>query len=176
MGVKIDSLERRFVSITIGVLVLGIIAIAYSVIEMGIHLPTQDDRVDPNAVIRGEAAPFDEPGVTQLDDGTYRAVIVARAFAFDTGETMTVEDQATGRDFEVGVIRVPAGAEVEFVATAQDVIHGIKVGSTTVNAMLIPGQVTRITHTFNEPAELQMLCQEYCGLGHSQMYAMVVVE
>jgi cytochrome c oxidase subunit II len=176
MALEVESVERRFVGATIGVLVLGILAIAYSVIELGVHLPTQDDRVDPNAVARGEVAPFDQPGVTDLGDGRYRAVVVARAFSFDTGETMVVQDAATGRDVEVGVLRIPRGAEVEFVVTAQDVIHGMKIAGTTVNAMLIPGQVTRVTHTFETPADLELLCQEYCGLGHSQMFAKVVVE
>lgn len=176
MGLKVESLERRFVSITIGILVVGIIAVAYSVIEMGVHVPTAAERVDPNAVARGEAPPFDDPGLFERDDGSYEAVMIARAFTFDTGETMVVEDAATGREITVGVLRVPQGATVEFVATAQDVIHGMKIQDTTVNAMLIPGQVTRVTHTFHEPAELLLVCQEYCGLGHSQMFGKVVIE
>ena len=41
--------------------------------------------------------------------------------------------------------------EVTFVATTPDVIHGIHVARTRVNMMLIPGQISRNTYTFDEP-------------------------
>lgn len=176
MGLQIEKVEKRFVWATIGALALGVVAIAYSVTEMGVHLPGHDHRIDPMQVVRGEAAPFDEPGLHEREDGTYEAVIIAQAFAFDTGETMVVEDAATGADREIGVLRIPRGTTVDLVATSRDVLHGMKILGTNVNVMLIPGHVTRVTHTFDEPAELQLLCTEYCGLGHNQMFAMVVVE
>jgi cytochrome c oxidase subunit II len=176
MGVQIDSLEKRFVWLTIGALVVGIVAIIYSVQEIGIHLPDRTATVDPMEVARGNEPPFDAPGLYQVGPNQYEAVVIARAFSFDTGETMTVQDAATGRDMQVGVLRIPQGATVDFIATSQDVLHGMKIVHTNVNIMLIPGEVSRVRHTFTESTELQLLCMEYCGLGHSQMFGKVIVE
>ena len=44
-----------------------------------------------------------------------------------------------------------------------------------VNAMVIPGQITRITGTFDEPGEYNIVCHEYCGIGHHGMWGKVVV-
>lgn len=176
MRIEIDELERRFVWLSVGTLVLAAVAIGYSVQEIGIHLPDNTATVDPGAVARGEAPPFDEPGLRQVGENRYEAVIVSRAFAFDTGETMVVQDAATEEDIEIGVLRVPQGATIDFIATAQDVIHGMRILDSNVNVMLIPGEVTRATHTFEEPGTLQLLCMEYCGIGHNKMYAEVIVE
>lgn len=176
MRIEIDDLERRFVWLTVGTLVLAAVAIGYSVQEIDVHLPDNVGTVDPGEVARGEVAPFDQPGLTQIGENHYEAVIVSRAFAFDTGATMTVQDAATGNDTEIGVLRIPQGATVDFVATSQDVIHGMRILDSNVNVMLIPGEVTRATHTFEESGTLQLLCMEYCGIGHNKMYAEVIVE
>ncbi len=73
-------------------------------------------------------------------------------------------------------MRVPAGAEVEFVITSADVLHGFLILDTSVNAMVIPGQVTRVATTFDEAGEYEIVCHEYCGIGHQGMFGKVVVE
>jgi cytochrome c oxidase subunit 2 len=47
--------------------------------------------------------------------------------------------------------------------------------------MVIPGQITRVTQTFDEPGEYKFVCHEFCGLaneqvGHHSMFGRVVVE
>jgi cytochrome c oxidase subunit 2 len=71
---------------------------------------------------------------------------------------------------------VPAGAEVTFIATTPDVIHGLHVAGTRINLMLIPGQVARFTYRFREPGEYLLVCHESCGLAHHAMDGRVVVE
>jgi cytochrome c oxidase subunit 2 len=56
------------------------------------------------------------------------------------------------------------------------VIHGLLVGGTRINVMLIPGQITRYSYTFDRPGEYLLMCHEYCGLGHHTMGGKVVVE
>ncbi|MCI0436564.1 MAG: hypothetical protein L0271_23445 [Gemmatimonadetes bacterium] len=73
-------------------------------------------------------------------------------------------------------IRVPAGAEITFVSTTTDVLHGFNVEGTRLNMMLIPGQISRNTYTFNQPGEHLLICHEYCGLGHHMMAGRVIVE
>ena len=71
---------------------------------------------------------------------------------------------------------MPAGAEVTFLATSTDVIHGIHIEDSRVNMMLIPGQIARNTYVFDEPGRYLMVCHEFCGSGHHIMSGEVIVE
>lgn len=157
MAIKVERYERIFLYLTVTLLAFFLVAIVMSVAESGIHLPTAEGRIDP-AEVR-TTPPFDQPGVYETGPGTYEAVIVAQVWSFDPAE-----------------IVVPAGAEVTFVTTSVDVIHGFQVWDTTVNAMIIPGQITRVTASFDEPGEYEIVCHEYCGTGHHLMYGKVVVQ
>lgn len=152
----LDRYEKIILGLTIVGLVVGAAAIVLSVIEAGIHLPTIEGRIDP-AEVR-ETPPFDQPGVYETGDGTYQAVIIAQTWLW-----------------EPEVIEVPVGSEVEFVMTSIDVLHGFHVWDTALNAMVIPGQITRVSQTFNTPGEFGVVCHEYCGIGHHQMFGRVVV-
>jgi len=46
---------------------------------------------------------------------------------------------------------------------------------TNVNVMVVPGQVTEVTYQFKDAGDHQIVCHEYCGTGHHQMYGKVVV-
>ncbi len=150
-------LERIFLTLTGIALFVGVLAIVASVAVGGVHLPGPTGRVDPNAV--RQTPPFSAPGVFPEAPGRYRAVLLARAWAFQPAE-----------------VRVPAGSIVTFVITSQDVIHGFMVEGTDVNAMVIPGQVTTVTAHFPRPGTYRFLCHEYCGVGHHAMFGQVVVE
>ena len=52
-----------------------------------------------------------------------------------------------------------------------DVIHGILITGTNVNTMVVPGYVAQVHTEFTTRGELLMPCHEYCGLGHSEMWA-----
>ncbi len=153
---SLDRYEKIILGLTILGLIIGAGAIVLSVVEAGIHLPTKEGRIDPAAV--RETAPFDAPGVHDTGDGTYQAVIVAQTWLW-----------------EPDTIEVPAGSEVEFVITSIDVLHGFHVWDTALNAMVIPGQITRVTQRFDNPGEFGIVCHEYCGIGHHQMFGKVVV-
>ena len=56
-----------------------------------------------------------------------------------------------------------------------DVIHGILITGTNVNTMVVPGYVAQVHTEFTRAGELLMPCHEYCGLGHSEMWANVHV-
>jgi cytochrome c oxidase subunit 2 len=78
--------------------------------------------------------------------------------------------------FTPNLIRVPAGSTVTFVATSRDVVHGLFIPKTTVNVMLLPGQVARVTARFDRPGEYPLFCHEYCGIAHHTMSGNVIVE
>lgn len=73
-------------------------------------------------------------------------------------------------------ITVPQGAEVTFIMTSKDVVHGVNVPHTNLNTMVMPGHIQEITQTFHESEEFIMICNEYCGTGHNMMSATITVE
>ncbi len=154
---RVHQYEKAFLTAGGIVLVLCLAALAWSTFVMGIHLPGHAGRIDPLAV--RSTPPFDQPGVRQTGPGRYQAVVIATAWRFEPAE-----------------IRVPAGAEITFVSTTTDVLHGFNVEGTRLNMMLIPGQISRNTYTFNQPGEHLLICHEYCGLGHHMMAGRVIVE
>ena len=79
------------------------------------------------------------------------------------------------RAYTPNAIQVPAEAEVTFKVTSVDVIHGFMIPNTPVNAMLIPGHVTEVTYEFDEPGEHNVVCHEFCGIGHHTMFMTVEV-
>jgi cytochrome c oxidase subunit 2 len=72
-------------------------------------------------------------------------------------------------------IAVPQGRRVTLRFAAPDVIHGILVTGTNVNTMVVPGFVAQVHTEFTRKGDLLMPCHEYCGLGHSEMWATVQV-
>lgn len=154
---KVHSYEKGFLLVGAGMMVVFGIALILLVVLAGIHLPDHVAQLDPKEV--RSIPPFDNPGVRQTGPGRYEVVLLGQAWSFTPNE-----------------VRVPAGAEVTFLATSTDVIHGFNVEGTRVNAMLIPGQVARVTYTFAEPGEHLIVCHEYCGLNHHMMWGRVIVE
>ena len=154
---KVHSFEKAFLGVGAGLLVACALALVYATVAHGIHLPGRAGRVDPQTV--RTTAPFDNPGVRQVGPGRYEAVVLGQIWSFVPGE-----------------IRVPAGAEVTFIATSADVLHGFNVEGTRLNMMLVPGQVSRNSYRFDRPGEYLIICHEYCGVGHHTMYGKVIVE
>ena len=68
------------------------------------------------------------------------------------------------------------GRPVRFRITSPDVLHGFQIVGTNVNLTVAPGYVSEGTTTFTEPGEYLVVCNEYCGLGHHNMYSRIVVE
>ncbi len=152
---QIDRYERIFLYASSVILAVFFAAVILSVTEAGIHLPTKEDAINPNEV--RSTAPFDQPGVFQTGPEAFDVVIVAEAWAYTPN-----------------AIQVPAGAEVTFKVSV-DVIHGLMIPNTPVNAMLIPGHVTEVTYEFDEPGEHNIVCHEFCGIGHHTMFMTVEV-
>jgi cytochrome c oxidase subunit 2 len=154
---RVHTYEKAFLAAGAVVLVACLAALLYATLAMDIHLPGRAGELDPQRVY--QTPPFDHPGVRQTGPNQYEVVVVAQTWAFNPP-----------------VIHVPAGAQLTFVATTVDVIHGFYVEKTRLNMMLIPGQVSRNTYRFREPGEYLLLCHEYCGLGHHTMFGKVIVE
>jgi cytochrome c oxidase subunit 2 len=154
---RVHAYEKAFLLIGGILLIVFMGVLAYTSLALGVHLPGHVAQVDP-AEVRNQP-PFDQPGVRHLGGNRYEVVLLGSAWQFVPNE-----------------VRVPAGAEVTFIATATDVLHGFHVERTRINVMLIPGQIARTTYTFDQPGEHLIICHEYCGAGHHIMFGKVVVE
>jgi len=120
--------------------------------------PSNFERIDPKTLhLSGE---FTEPNLGTRVEPTGRVTtrIVATQFAFVPS-----------------CVVVPEGEEVALRLATPDVIHGILVSGTNVNTMVVPGYVSQVHTVFRTTGDLLMPCHEFCGLGHSQMFARVRV-
>src|SRR5215204_5811501 len=70
---------------------------------------------------------------------------------------------------------VTARRRVTLRFATPDVIHGLLITGTNVNTMVVPGFVAQVHTEFTRTGDLLMPCHEYCGLGHSEMWATVQV-
>ncbi len=154
---RVDFYEKAFLGLSGIMLVLFLGALGYAAFGMGVTLPGRAGTIDPTEA--RTTPPFDEPGVREIAPGRYEAVMLSQAWAFIPRE-----------------IRVPAGSEVNFKITSVDVLHGFLVEGTRINSMLIPGEISEFTYTFEEPGEHLIICHEYCGVGHHTMFGRVIVE
>jgi len=155
--VRIDPYERAWLVLGLLVLVAFLVGVVASITVFGYHLPGPAGYVNPRRL--AQTPPFDQPGLRQIAPGKYEVVLVAMTWAFRPNE-----------------VRVPAGSEVTFVLSSQDVIHGFRIPNTPVNLMIIPGQITRTAVRFNRPGEYPFYCHEYCGIGHQVMSGRIIVE
>lgn len=155
-SMEIDPYERNWMRASALLLVGFAIVVTIAGFAMGFELPGADQEVDPRTVL--EDGPFAEPGVREIAPGVYEAWVVARAWSFDPRE-----------------IEVPVGSEVTIYVTSPDVQHGFKITDTNVNMQIVPGQVSKLTFTFDEVGEFPYICHEYCGTGHAAMFGVVNV-
>src|SRR5512139_2526555 len=75
----------------------------------------------------------------------------------------------------INEIRVPQGKPVKFILTASDVLHGFYLPDFRVKMDMIPGRLTTLWLQPDRPGKYQIYCTVYCGEGHSNMLAQLVV-
>ncbi|HUY40896.1 MAG TPA: cytochrome c oxidase subunit II [Candidatus Dormibacteraeota bacterium] len=148
--------ERAWMIFGVAMLVVFLVLLAVAAISNDVVPPSGMQQIDPRAVAR--TPPFDKPGLRRLPDGSYEAYYVARVFSFDPS-----------------VLTIPVGAKVTFYVTSTDVVHGFFVPGTDINMMVIPGWVNTETHVFRRPGEYLLICHEYCGIGHQNMFGKIEV-
>lgn len=72
-------------------------------------------------------------------------------------------------------LHVPVDVPVRLVMTSEDVIHGFYVPAFRLKRDVVPGRYVRIWFRAVKTGEHQIYCTQYCGTGHSDMWAKVVV-
>jgi cytochrome c oxidase subunit 2 len=78
--------------------------------------------------------------------------------------------------FDPARLVVPAGKRITFYLTSGDVVHGFYIPKTDVNMMAVPGWVNTMSHTFAKRGTYLLICHEYCGIGHQDMFAKIEVQ
>jgi cytochrome c oxidase subunit II len=70
---------------------------------------------------------------------------------------------------------VPKDKPVKLIMSSKDVLHSFFVPEFRVKQDVIPGTYTTLWFEPNATRETVLFCTEYCGVGHSEMMAKVVV-
>ena len=150
-----EKLEYAWIAIIIVMLTSFLGIVGYAVVKRGYSTP--QDVVTCNVRKLTQAI---TPGVREVAPGVYEVNITARQWAWTPGEI---------------VLRNPK--KVIFRLTSADVVHGFEVVGTNVNFMVFPGYIAEVTWYPPEDAEGEYLiiCNEYCGLGHHNMYGKLVI-
>jgi cytochrome c oxidase subunit 2 len=152
----IDPYEKNWMRVAI-VLLLGFFGtVTVAGFALGFQVSGVDQEVDPRTVLDSE--PWATPGLRQIGDGEYEAWVVAQTWAFVPRE-----------------LEVPVGSKVDIYVTSPDLQHGFKITDTNVNMQIVPGQVSKLSYTFEQIGEFPYICHEYCGQGHAAMWGVVKV-
>lgn len=96
--------------------------------------------------------------VVKIDNKTYQVFLVAKMWSFDPEK-----------------IYIPVGSEVDFFITSLDVVHGFNIAEKNINLMALYGGVGKTTVYFDKPGVFNIVCHEYCGIGHQYMHGQVIV-
>src|SRR5215468_8296129 len=132
--------------------------IVFTALTRDINPPSNVEHIDPKTLhLSGEFAE-QNLGTTVEPDGGVTVRIIATQFMFVPR-----------------CIAVPHGQRVTLRFAAPDVVHGVLITGTNVNTMVVPGFVAQVYTEFTQAGDLLMPCHEYCGLGHSDMWATVQV-
>lgn len=144
----IDKSEKKVVVITLTLIGLFIFSLLYAKGKYKSDVP--------------ECLPYDkayaEPKVNKLDEKTYQVFAVASMWQFQPSE-----------------IYIPVGSEVDFYLTSKDVVHGFNISQKNINMMAVHGAINKTTVKFDKPGVYDIVCHEYCGVGHQNMRAQVIV-
>ena len=158
----IDPKERTYIVVTVALVLIFATAVMVSAFGYGIQVPVPYAEVNPNEVATPGMSPWGEPvneRVHELAPNKYEAYILAQTWSFLPNR-----------------ITIPKGSTITFYVTSKDVQHGFIIAETNINMMIIPGQVSTLTATFDEAGEYHFVCNEYCGVGHHGMFGTILVE
>jgi cytochrome c oxidase subunit 2 len=72
-------------------------------------------------------------------------------------------------------LHVPVDRSIRLVMTSEDVIHAFFVPDFRLKRDIVPGRYNKSWFRATTPGTHDIFCAEYCGTGHSTMYAQVIV-
>jgi cytochrome c oxidase subunit II len=143
-----DRAESTALVIAGSLMALCFAALVYAAAGLNITLPT----------CVTDVAPFKEGKIIDKGNDHYEVHMVAKMWAFDPAE-----------------IRLPPGSDVDLYLSALDVTHGLYIEHTNVNLMAVPGAVNAVRVRFEREGTYDVICHEYCGVGHQNMMGKIVI-
>ncbi len=143
-----QKLELRVGLAVLGLLIFFMSLTIIAVKKFGIDLPGCVTNV----------AAFTKGQVIERAPAHFEIHYVARMWAFDPPQ-----------------VELPTGAEVDIYLNSVDVNHGFQILGTNVNLMAVPGAVNYAHIHFTKAGKYFVVCHEYCGTGHQNMIATILV-
>lgn len=125
-------------------------------------------------------------GITLITIMVVLCIYTLRELPFDKPvysegvEPTIIDAESVQFGFLLSQTEVKAGEPVEFHVTSSDVNHGFGIYDENMNLLAqtqaMPGITNKVYYTFEKPGTYQILCLEYCGLGHHLMIASFTVK
>ncbi len=84
-------------------------------------------------------------------------------------------DPAGKDDIVVSTLRVPVGRDIVLTLKSRDVVHDFFVRELRVKQDVVPGMDIPFRFRADRTGAFEIACAELCGLGHSQMHAVMLV-
>ncbi|GKV69360.1 cytochrome c oxidase subunit 2 [Sporosarcina sp. NCCP-2716] len=159
--------EKIWLAFGMASLVVFLLVIGFAAFWKGTHPQSSLDMIDQNNIEAYDNFKPENLGLQEVADGKYKVNIVASTFNYDFGVDKDEKPVKT--------IRIPQGSTVLFTITTKDVVHGFQVAGTNVNMMVEPGHISRYETVMKKKGEYTIVCNEYCGIGHHQMFGKVEV-
>lgn len=108
--------------------------------------------------------------IETTDDDVIRINAYAQQFAWTFGYP------ESGNKWSEGELHVPVNRQIKFDLQAQDVLHSFWVPEWRIKKDAVPGLSTDVLVTPDKEGTYSLICAELCGIGHTTMWAKVVVE
>ncbi|WP_024343187.1 cytochrome c oxidase subunit II [Bradyrhizobium japonicum] len=150
--------EKRWAIISVLIIILLAVLAAFAGIHRATMPQARVETIDPTRLhVSGE---FVESNLGSM---------------LESNGTVTVRAIGQQYSFTPACLLVPAQTPITLRATSADVVHGILIQATNVNAMLVPGYVSEQFMRFEKTGDYLMPCQEFCSFGHEGMWGKVKV-
>jgi cytochrome c oxidase subunit 2 len=155
---EINRAEGRWVLAVCGVTLLIVATYSMSVFLFHDAPPSSLETIQSSQIHQTGEFVESNLGTAMQPDGSAVVRIVLQQFSFSPS-----------------IIKIPVNTRVVIRAVSADVVHGFLVESTNVNAMVVPGYITTVQTQFKRPGEYLVPCHEFCGMGHQDMWAKLIV-
>lgn len=163
MAIHIDPLEKKWIIMIAGIVLLTWVLIIYFAAVKNVHPPSNVEVIDSARLhlatgVGGGEFMEDKLGLHRDPDGLLVVTMVAARYGFYPQH-----------------LEVPINTPVKFRIASFDVLHGVLIPFSNMNTMVVPGYVSEITTSFTRLGDFPLICDEYCGLAHAYMYGMIKI-
>ena len=148
------TIATAVILVTVGIAAYGTMSSAFVSAESNQALDTEQDPVEIKVVAQKYFWSFEYP------NETVREI---------TGNESATSFSSTDR------LVMPTDRPVELNITSRDWLHALHVPEMGLKQDAFPGQWNTLLTQANNEGEYQLYCAEYCGAGHSNMFAAVDV-